>query len=709
MYNFSNTIILKFGGEMGFSTSEIRTVSISGHGQTGKTSLMEHILFTAGIIDKPETIESGKTVSDYSQEEISRHISIHNSLSQFEYNGKLLNLWDTPGSADFVGEVITAFRSSELAIVVIDAKAGVQIETVKLWRNLNSRNKPRIVFINKMDDERADFDKVTKDIHEKLGVEVFPVTVPMGCGEKFHGVIDVLSCMAYEKTSEKIEQEKPVPMDYLEQQKKGRNLLAEAAAEGDDDLFVKFLDEGELTQEEIYKGLRAGMESQTVVPIFCGSATDNSGLIPLMRFITDITADPSIHFDIAKDKDEKDVVIKFSQDEDFSGFIIKTSNDQFSGKMSYIKIVTGNLSCDSEIWNVTEQKKEKIGKIFHIIGKKLIEIKNACAGDIVIAVKLPFAKTNDTLSSKQDFFMYKKLLHPEPVYSIAVSAKDKKTEDKMGELLLKATEEDETIRFEFNSETKQNVLSGMGELQIGILLEKIKNSAKIELEVNSPRIPYRETIQRKAQAEYTHKKQSGGHGQYAKVVLSVENLPRGENYKFTNAIFGGAISKSYIPGVEKGIQEAMESGVLAGYPVVDIHATVLDGKEHPVDSSELAFKIASRNAFKEAMKNAGPILLEPIMNMTVFVETKYLGDILSDLSSRRGKVLGQESLGNGIEEIRAQVPQSELLKYSIDLRAMTSGTGSFELQFSHYDSISGKIADAVIKAATQFNTEKTTD
>lgn len=345
----------------------------------------------------------------------------------------------------------------------------------------------------------------------------------------------------------------------------------------------------------------------------------------------------------------------------------------------------------------------------HVLGKKLVDTRELCAGDIGVASKLPFAKTNHTLAASAATPLFIPLRTPNPVYSMAVSASEKKDEDKLAELLIRACEEDMTLSFAFNPETKQSVLSGMGDLHINIVLNRIKNLAKIDIQTSVPRIAYRETVQRKSQAEYTHKKQSGGHGQYARVVLAVEPLERGKGYTFTNAVFGGAISKGYIPGVEKGVKEALENGVLAGYPVVDVGVSVLDGKEHPVDSSEMAFKIASRNAFKDAMRNAGAILLEPVMNLTVFVDMAYLGDIMSDLSGRRGQILGQSSLGGGIEEIRALVPHQELLKYAIDLRAMTSSTGSFEMTFDHYSPISGKIADDVITAAKEFIKQQAED
>lgn len=685
---------------MVFSTLNIRNVAIAGHGQTGKSSLFENLLFVSG--KEKEFIEpcTEKSTTGYTPEEVSRKISIYNSLANFVYKDRLVNIWDTPGSSDFVGEVITAFRSSGVSVLVVDGRFGVQIETIKLWRNLNSRNKPRMIFVNKMDDERADYNKVLKDLKDKFEVEFFPVTIPVSQGKSYKGVVDVFNGKAYGVTGAgKKEEEMEVPGDMAEEITRVKNLLAETAAEGDDDLFVKFLDEGELTKDEIIKGLTECMENNKAVPVFCGSCAKSSGILSLMDFIVDFSPSPLSHYDLTVSESGEESTVKFDENAPFSGLVIKTVFDQFSGKTSYVKIITGKIKADTEVYNIQENKKERIGKIYRCSGSRMEEIQEACAGDIVLCVKLASAKTNDTLAANQGSMVYKKLKHPYPVYSLAVKAKDKKQEDKLGELLLKKTEEDMTLRFSYNSETKQNVISGMGDLQLGIVLDKIKASSKIEIETSVPDIAYRETIQRKAQAEYTHKKQSGGHGQYGKVVLSIQPLERGMEYSFTNAVFGGAISKGYIPGVEKGVKEAMEHGVLAAYPVVDVGVTVLDGKEHPVDSSEMAFKIAARNAFREAMKKAGPILLEPVMNLTVFVESKYLGDIMSDLSGKRGKILGQDTLGSGIDEIRAQVPQSELMKYAVDLRSITSGTGSFEVSFDHYDPISGKIAEKIIEKA----------
>lgn len=690
---------------MDFKTDQIRNITLAGHGQTGKTTLFERLLFAGGTLAKPESVESGKTVSDNSPEEIERKISIYASLAHITWKDVNINIWDTPGSSDFAGEVISAFRSTESALILIDGRSGAQIETIKLWRDLDRRNKPRMIFINRCEEDRTDIDAVLKDIREKFKVEVCPVTIPMGKGASYKGVIDVLHGKAYtlDAAGQK-EAAGEIPEEYRSAYEDARAVLAGAAAEGDDDLLVKFIDDGELTDEEIERGLKVALQNNRVVPAFAGSTIRNSGFTALLDFIVEIVPSPAQAIETAVGTDGQTSAVKINADGAMSALVVKTSSDQFSGRLSYIKVISGTFNADTEVFNIGESKKEKVGKLYRCTGKKLEEIKSLCAGDIGIAVKLAAARTGATLSSDANTLPFVRLRHPEPVYSMAVSAKEKRDEDKMSEMLARISEEDRTLMYKYNAETKQNVVSGMGELHINIILDKIKAQTKINIDTAVPRVAYRETIQRKAQAEYTHKKQSGGHGQYARVVLSVEALPRGENYKFTNAVFGGAISKSYIPGVEKGVKEAMENGVLAGYPVVDASITVLDGKEHPVDSSEMAFKIAARNAFRDAMRAAGPILLEPIMNITVWVESKYLGDIMSDISGKRGRILGQSPLGGGIEEIRAQAPQAELLKYAIDLRSMTSGTGSFETSFDHYDPISGKIADDVIAAAKEFIT-----
>ncbi len=691
---------------MSYTTDLVRNVSLAGHGGTGKTTLFERLLFAGGVIGKPETVESGKTVSDSTPEEIERKISIYASLGHVEWKGKKINFFDTPGSSDFFGDVIPSFRAAEFVVLAVDGRVGMQIETLKHWRNLEGRGKPRAIFITKLDDERADFERTLADIKEKCRIDPVPVTLPMGAGSSYKGVLDILDAKAFFLQADGLEKEGEVPAEYRDAMETARQRLIEAAAEGDDTLMEHYINKGDLDAAEMHTGLIEALAEHKYVPVFCGVPTRNSGLVAFLDFVADVGPDPRTAHDFAMKEDGSEADVPIDPGKPFSGIVIKTNFDQFSGKLSWVKVITGKLGADSEIFNVTENKKEKIGKMYVCQGKKLEETRELYAGDVGILSKIASARTNDTLSAVDGSTVYRTLKLPEPVHATAVNAVQKKDEDKLGEALLRATEEDKTFRYSFNAETKETVIAGMGELHVNIILDKIKASQKIEVQTHLPRVAYRETIAKKSGAEYTHKKQTGGHGQYARVVLEIAPLERGANYRFVNAIFGGSISKGYIPGVEKGVQEGMGAGTLAGYPVVDVEVKVTDGKEHPVDSSELAFKLAARNAFREAMKQASPSLLEPVMQLTVYVDAHNLGDVMSDLSSRRGKILGQQSIGGGIEEIKAQVPQAELLRYSIDLRSMTSGTGSFGVEFDHYSPIAGKTAEEVIKAAQAFRVQE---
>jgi len=685
-------------------TEKIRNIAIAGHGQTGKTTLFEHLLFAGGVIQRAETLESGKTTSDYSPEEIERKISIYAAMGHIEKNGTKINIFDTPGSSDFTGAVILSFRAAEFALLMVDSKSGVQIETVKLWRNLDASGKPRGVFITKLDNDQADFKRTLGDIKEKFKIEPVAITLPMGSGGGFKGVVDVLHEKAYFMQGDAIEKEDAVPADFKAAVDAAREKLMEAAAESDDALMEKFLENGSLSIDEMKTGLVKALAENKYVPAFAGVPLNNSGLVPLIDFIIDAAPNPKTTRDAVIDAEGKETPVAVDPSKPMSSLVIRTNYDQFSGKLSWLKVITGKLSADSETINVSENKKERIGKLYTCQGKKLEEVRELSAGDIGIITKAATLKTNDTLA-EADGLCFAPLRLPEPVHSVAVNAIAKKDEDKLGEFLVRATEEDKTFRFNYNGETKEAVISGMGELQINIILDKIKSNQKIDVETRVPRIAYRETITKKAGAEYTHKKQTGGHGQYGKVVIEIAPLGRSEGYQFVNAIFGGAIPKNYIPGVEKGLVEGMAYGSMANYPVVDVEVKLTDGKFHPVDSNELSFKLAARNAFREAMKQANPTLLEPIMTLTVFIEENYLGNVMSDLSGKRGKILGQDSVG-GIAEVRAEVPMAELLRYSIDLRSITSGTGSFNVAFSHYAPISGRIADDVIKARAEFKVQE---
>ena len=685
---------------MSVTTDSIRNIAVAGHGTTGKSALVESLLFAGGVISRPESVESGKTVSDYTDEEIASKFSIHTSLSRIDWKGRKVNVLDTPGASDFVGEVVAAFRAAETALLVVGARAGVQIETIKLWRRLTARSMPRLVFVNRMDEERADFARVLEDLGAKFRATFVPVAIPMGSGADFRGVIDLIAMKAYPVPATGArETAADIPADMKDAIDEARAVLIGAAAEGDEELEMKYLEEETLDDEEIRKGLSQGIRSGTLVPVLCGSATLASGIVPLLDFLAESTPGPLGMPEIAVSSGGTETEVSIDPSGPFGAMVWKTSIDQFSGRLSYVKIMSGTLRPDTELYNVREQKKERPGKLYTVTGKKLDEVTELVAGDIGVMSKVAGAQTNDSYATTDKPIAYRPLQLPQPVHSVALSAVNRKDEDKLNQMIARFAEEDKTFHVRFNPETKETVARGMGELHLNMILDRIRETQKIEVETRVPRVAYRETITTGAEAEYTHKKQSGGHGQYGRVVIRIRPLERGQQYAFENIIKGGAVSRGYIPGIEKGLHEAMEAGVLAGYPVVDIGIELLDGKEHPVDSSEMSFKLASRGALRTSMEKAKPTLLEPIMNLNVFIDEQYLGDVLGDLSGRRGRVLGQEQLGGGIIEIRAQVPQAELLRYSIDLRSMTSGTGGFELEFSHYSPISGKIADDVIAAA----------
>ncbi len=692
---------------MSINTDSIRNIAIIGHGATGKTTFAEHILFTGGVLSRPETVESGKTVSDYTEEEIDNKFSIKTSLLHTDWNDVKINLLDTPGASDFIGEVIAAFRATESALMLVGARSGVQIETIKLWRRLNERQIPRMVFINKMDIERADFQKTIDDLNENFDIPFVPVTMPIGSGTDFKGVIDLVNMKAYmsprgESAAVKAED---IPADFADAAAEMQLQLIESAAEGDESLMEKYFEEETLSPDEIRQGISKGFKDNKLVPVLCGAALQNAGIQNFLDFAAENAPSPKGKVEKTEKPDEGGS-IEIGSDGRLACFCFKTSIDQFSGKLSYVKVVSGTLSSDSDLYIPRENQKTKTSKIYSVQGKKLEEASELPAGDIGVLVKIAAASTNDTICSPDQEIVLEPLQLPQPVYSIAINAASKKDEDKLAQHLHRAADEDMTFQINFNPETKETVISGMGEQHINMILDKIKDSQKIEVETKVPKIAYRETITKPASATYRHKKQSGGHGQFGEVSIQIKPIERGEYYQFENQIRGMAVSKGYVPGIEKGLHEAMNEGIIAGYPVVDIFTALVDGKEHPVDSSEMAFKLAARGALKEAMSKAGPVLLEPVMNLSVFVDEQYLGDVLSDLSSKRGRVLGQEPVGGGILEIKAQVPASELLRYSIDLRSITSGTGSFEMEFSHYNPISGKIADDIVKASQATESEE---
>ena len=691
---------------MSVDTKNIRNVALIGHNGTGKTNLIEQMLFYAGILSRAETVESGKTVSDYTDEEIQKKMSIHSALASLTWDGKVINVLDTPGTGDFIGEAISAFRATEAALMMVDGREGAQIETIKLWRRLDERNKPRAVFINKMDKERASFRHTIDSLVEEFGAHFVPVVIALGEAEEFHGVINLIENQAYECHDGAKETPIPIPEKYAAVVEDFRNRLIENAAEGTDELIEKYFEQGTLEADDIRHGLAVGMRENRVVPVFCGATDKGAGIISLLNFIKNNFPWPLGIKEYIIGHDGEETTLEIDPDKPFSAYCFKTTIDQFSGKMSFIKVVTGTLTPETDIYNNELGKKAKAGKLYRAIGKKLIETDSLVAGDIGIITKCDIISTNSTLVAGPEYKRrFRPLRLPQPIYQLAISADDKKSEDKMNDALHRVQEEDLTFQMTYNEETRESIIGGMGELHINMILDKKKKKQKIQIHTRTPRIAYRETITKKSGlAEYSHKKQSGGHGQFGRVVLEIEPLERGQYYEFENVIKGGAISKGYVPGIEKGLHEKMEEGFLAGYPLVDIKITLVDGKEHPVDSSEMAFKLAAKGAMEIALSKAGCVLLEPFMRLEVFVDDEYLGAILSDLSGKRGRVLGQEEKGH-VVAVKAEVPMAELRNYAIELKSMTSGTGSFELEFDHYEILQGKLAEDVIAEAKRAKEE----
>jgi len=688
-----------------YTTDQIRNVAILGHGSTGKSTLFDAMLLMGGKIDKIGNPADGTLTSDYDDEEKTRQISIRSALGFVELDDVKINIIDTPGMSDFIGEARAALQVAEAAILVVDAVDGVQIETEKAWRYLAEKNIPRIIFINRMDKERAGFQKTIDNLTSHLGAKVAPLCMPLGEGLELKGVVDLLEMKALvPKADGKGVSSSDVPADLKPSAESLRNSLLELAAEGEDELIEKFLEGVELTTEEIRRGITTQLKAAKLHPVICGSSMKSIGIRNLLNVIRAFVPAPETGREIdghGMGDRESVKTLKCGSDQPFAGVVWKTYIDQYAGRFTYLKTLSGELLPDTEALNSTRNSKERISKIYTMIGNKQVDMPKITCGDIGVIVKLEKTITRDTLCDTKNSVVLPIIDLPNPVFSYAIEAGKKGEEDKIGQILGRITDENPTITYAFNAETKQTVLSGMGEMQLDMILKSMREKNKLEVLTSEPRVAYRETITKKAEAQYRHKKQSGGHGQFGEVYIRVEPLPRGGGYEFVNAIGGGVIPKQYIPGCEKGFKEGMEEGVLAKFPVVDIKVELYFGSYHDVDSSEMSFKIAGRQAMKKGMEAAGPILLEPIMEVDVYVDKDFMGDILNDINGRRGRVLGMgakdEHDNSGISVVKANVPLAEMLRYSIDLRAMTSGKATFDMKFSHYDPISGKIAEKVIE------------
>lgn len=663
-----------------YQTGQLRNIGVVAHGSAGKTSLVEAMLFNTGAINRLGRVEDGTTTSDFHPEEIKKQVTIHTSLIPCEWKNSKLNLLDTPGFSDFISDVKGVLRVVEGALFVVCAVAGVEVQTEIIWSMTDDLELPKMIFINKMDRENANFDTVMSDIQGTLDGNFVPVQIPIGAAETFSGYIDVISQKAYTYGANGEVSEIPVPGDLTDLLESFREKLIESSAEMNDEVLEKYLNGDELTESEIMDGLKAGIKAGKITPIICGSATKNLGIKQAMDFLAEFCPAP----------EEK-------SEEPLSSLIFKTLVDPFVGKMNFVKVYSGNLKADSAIFNAAKDKMEKIGQILYIRGKHQEPAQQLVCGDIAVLVKLQDTGTNDTLCTKEKLVNLEPIVFPTPTYSVAIEPKAKGDDDKLGTAVSRTLEEDPALRVEKNVETHQTILTGMGEMHLDITLDKFKRKFGVDVVMRDPRVPYRETVRGSVKVEGKHKKQSGGHGQYGHCWLRIEPLAD-KDFEFEEEIFGGSVPRQYFPAVEKGVREAMLEGVLAGYPVTNIKVVLYDGSYHNVDSSEMAFKIAAGQGFKKGVLQAKPVLLEPIASVEVVIPEGFMGDIISDFNTKRGRILGMEPKGR-FTTVKAQVPMSEMYRYSIDLKSITQGRGSFTMAFDHYEEVPAMLADKIISKA----------
>ena len=695
-----------------YDISKMRNIALVGHGDSGKTSLAEAMLYDSGMINRLGTIEQGNTTTDYDPREIKKGITIHSSLAYLDWKDKKVNVIDTPGYLDFITDTKSSLRVTDNAVVVICGVSGVEVQTEKVWDFANEYKLPRVIFINKMDRERADFYRVKDMLNKFFGSSVIPVQLPIGKEENFKGVVDLIKMKAlvYKKTAgeKPTFEEQEIPGDLTTQAEDYRKELIEVIAEFDDELLMKYLDGETLTDEEIASCLKQGIKERKVVPILCGSATMNLGIEPLLDFIVEYFPSPAEMppVRVKNLKNSSEEVIENSVDTPFSSFVFKTVADPYVGNLTYFRVYSGKLTEDSNIYNSSKGIVNKVGKIYKMQGKNQHSIPEICAGDIGAVAKLKNTTTGDTLCNEDNPVEFEKIVYPEPIMLLAISPKTKGDEDKLSTAISRIIDEDPTVKVYRDEDTGETILAGMGESHLEVIIDTMESKFGVEVEKSTPKVGYKETIRKNVKAEGKYKKQSGGRGQYGHCWLEFEPKGRGEGFEFVDKIVGGVIPRQYRPAVEKGIVEAMKKGVLAGYPTIDVKATLYDGSYHPVDSSEMAFKVAGSLAFKKGATEANPVLLEPIMDIEVIVPKEYMGDIIGDLNSKRGRIMGMEESPTGKQVIKAKVPQAEIFKYAIDLRSITQGRGTFTVKFSHYEEVPANIAQEIIAQAKKEEEDK---
>lgn len=680
-------------------TAKIRNVGIVAHGGAGKTTLAEAILFDAGATSRLGKVEDGTTVTDFDEDEIKRRMSISSALAFCEWKGHKLNLVDTPGASIYLTDTRNCLRVLDSALVVVSSVSGVKVQTEKVWSFAESGNKTRVIFINKMDQEQADFFRVLEDVRKNLCSIATPVQLPIGAEASFRGIVDLIrmKALTYQGGGTGKSSEGEIPSDLKPKAEELRAALMEAVAESDDKLLERYLEAGTLSAEELKAGLKRGVLGGRVVPVLCGSALKNIGIQPLLDLLTDVCPSPADRPAVEglDPKSGERLTRESSEDAPFSALVFKTITDPYAGKITLFRVYSGLLSSDSTVYNVSKGSKERIGQVVLLRGKNQVQVPALGPGDLGAVVKLKETGTGDTLCDERNPIRLQPMEIPSPIIEYAIMPKTKGDEEKMSVGLQRLREEDPSLQVRRDPQTKEIILAGMGKAHLEIAIERLKRKFGLEVQMKTPRVPYKETIHGRVEVQGRHKKQTGGRGQFGDCWIKLEPLPRGGGYEFVNQIVGGAIPRQYIPAVEKGIVEAMEEGVLAGYPVVDVRVTVYDGSYHTVDSSEMAFKIAGSLAFKKGVLQANPGLLEPIMTVEVAVPDESMGDVIGDLNSKRGRVLGVETKGKG-QVIKAQVPLAEMLEYATQLKAITSDRGDYTMEFSHYDELPPHLKERVI-------------
>jgi elongation factor G len=687
---------------MSEKVKSLRNIALVAHSGAGKTSLAEAMLYDSGITNRLGRVEDGNTAMDFEPEELKRTSSISSGFHQFEWKKHTINIIDTPGDQNFISDTLSCQQGADGALVVIDAVDGVKVQTEQAWEFAKDFQQPCMIFINKLDRERADFSRVFHEASDIFDPKPIILQLPIGAEDDFKGVVDLISGQAYIYNEEGKAQKSEIPADMQDEVESEKENLIENIAEADDDLVERYLEGEELTEEELRGALRKGTLARTFVPVVCGSATRNVGIDLAMDLVVDSMPSPLDRGSRAGTDPATGEEIERAPDPDgpFSAFVVKTLADPYAGRLTIFRVVSGSLGSDGNFYNSSKETKERFNQLLTITGKEQKPATGAGPGSIVAMAKLKETLTGDTLCDAAAKITYQ-CVDPLPsLISFAISAKSKGDEDKIFSSMVKLLEEDPSLKLDRISETKEIILSGLGQIHIETTVEKLKRKFNVEVVLNTPKVPYRETIKKKIRVQGKHKKQTGGHGQFGDCWIQLEPMARGKGFEFVDAIVGGVIPKTYIPAVEKGVIEASQKGVLGGFLCVDFKVTLDDGSFHAVDSSEMAFKIAGSLAFKKAAEQAHPVLLEPIMNVTITTPEDFMGDIMGDLNGRRGKVLGMDSAGRN-QIIKANVPMAEFLTYAPDLRSMTGGRGIYFMEFSHYDEVPTQMTDKIIEAVNK--------